>query len=91
MSERGAVSSAMAKAALTVEQAFGQVLRELREKAGLSQEQLALNCDLDRTFISMLERGVRQPSLTSIITLANALNVPADKIVKLTILNLANV
>ena len=66
------------------EEAFGQVLKELRTKKKLSQEQLALSCDLDRTFISMLERGVRQPTLTSIIVIAKSLDVPAHQLVKLT-------
>lgn len=72
----------MTKAAITVEEAFGQVLRELRQNRGLSQEQLALVCDLDRTFISMLERGRRQPSLSSVITLAQALGTQPHKLVK---------
>lgn len=40
---------------------FGSVLRELRTQVGLTQEQLGFECDLDRTFISLLERGLRQP------------------------------
>lgn len=66
------------------EVAFGKVLQEQRLKRGLSQEQLALECDLDRTFISMLERGKRQPSLTSILSLSASLSVPAYMLVKLT-------
>lgn len=69
---------------MTSEVAFGQVLREQRIKQGLSQEGLALICDLDRTFISMLERGKRQPSLASIITLAKALDIQPHKLVLLT-------
>jgi transcriptional regulator with XRE-family HTH domain len=66
------------------EEAFGLVLREIRSDKGFSQEKLALNCDLDRTFISMLERGVRQPSLTSILAISATLEIPAHKLVKLT-------
>lgn len=70
---------------MTPEQAFGIILKELRTGLGLSQEKLAFACGLDRTFISMLERGKRQPSLTSIIILAKALSIPADKMVRKTI------
>ena len=42
---------------------FGKVLKDLRLDAGYSQEKLALDCGLDRTFVSMLERGKRQPSI----------------------------
>jgi transcriptional regulator with XRE-family HTH domain len=68
------------------EEAFGRVLRDARNKSGVSQEKLALNCELDRTFISMLERGRRQPSLGSIITIANALDIPPEELVKRTAL-----
>ena len=69
---------------MTPEQAFGMVLKEHREALKLSQEKLAFQAGLDRTFISMLERGIRQPSLTSILVLAEALNVSAEQMVKKT-------
>jgi transcriptional regulator with XRE-family HTH domain len=47
----------------TIPQAFGEVLRDCRTKAGISQENLAFKVDLDRTYISLLERGLRQPTL----------------------------
>ena len=63
---------------------FGGILRVLREAKGLSQEQLAFECELDRTFISMLERGVRQPTLSTIFTLAGALDLkPSEMIARL--------
>jgi len=65
-------------------EAFGLVLKSAREEMGVSQEKLALNCDLDRTFISMLERGKRQPSLTSILALSVTLKIPADELVRRT-------
>lgn len=61
------------------EEAFGLVLRRLRTEKNMSQEKLALEGGLDRTFISMLERGQRQPSLTTIIQIAGVLDVsPSD-------------
>lgn len=60
-------------------QVFGKVLRELRVSKGVSQEKLAEYCDLDRTYISLLERGLRQPTISTIFKLAKALKVtPAD-------------
>ena len=50
----------------------------------LSQEKLAFKTGLDRTFISMLERSMRQPSLTSILVLAEALEVSAEWMIKKT-------
>ncbi len=66
------------------EEAFGLTVKAARTEKGISQEQLALNCNLDRTFISMLERGQRQPSLTSILSISASLGIPAHKLIKLT-------
>lgn len=66
-----------------IKKKFGEILRSLRTAQNLSQEQLALNSGLDRTYISMLERGKRQPSLTTIFTLAETLEILPSKIVKL--------
>ncbi len=54
--------------------AFADVLRQLRERAGLSQEALAAKSGLDRTYISLLERGQRQPTLKTLARLAEALD-----------------
>lgn len=63
------------------EQAFGMVLRDLRQARSLSQETLALESELDRTFISLLERGLRQPSLTTILQLAGPLGIAPEELV----------
>jgi len=61
---------------------FGKVLRELREEKQLSQEKLAEYCELDRTYISMLERGLRQPTITTIFKLAKALNISPTALIE---------
>ena len=58
--------------------AFGQHLKQLRLKQGLSQEQLGLIAELDRTYISGIERGVRNVSLSNIFRIAKALDLPAS-------------
>ena len=68
-------------AGMELEVAFGQVLRELRKKRGLSQERLALEAGIDRTFVSLLERGLRQPTLRTMFTLGRTLGVKPDEIV----------
>jgi transcriptional regulator with XRE-family HTH domain len=57
-------------------QEFGLHLKKLRLARGLSQEQLGLIAELDRTYISGIERGVRNVSLTNILRIAQALGVP---------------
>ena len=63
-------------------QAFGIVLRKLRTDAGISQEKLAEFADLDRTYISLLERGLRKPSLNIVFRLAKALNIKPHQLVE---------
>ena len=65
--------------------AFGEALKELRREAELSQDALAEKADLERTFISFMERGERQPTLSTIIALASALGIEADELVRLTV------
>lgn len=69
---------------------FGKVLRELREKNSLSQEKLAEFCDLDRTYISLLERGLRQPTLTTLFKLSSALKIKPSELVELVDTKLAD-
>jgi DNA-binding XRE family transcriptional regulator len=60
---------------MDIDLAFGILLRRLREAENLSQEKLAEKCDLHRTYIGMLERGKRQPSLRVLQKFALVLNV----------------
>lgn len=54
---------------------LGQRVRELRLLRGWSQEDLGVQCNLDRTYVSGIERGVRNPTLTVISALAAGLRV----------------
>lgn len=59
--------------------AFGEAIRRVRKQKGVSQESLALACGLDRTYISGIERGARNPSLTNVFKIAAALETdPAE-------------
>ncbi|OGT98429.1 MAG: XRE family transcriptional regulator [Geobacteraceae bacterium GWB2_52_12] len=66
---------------MTIEEAFGIVLRRMRKERGLSQEKLSISSCLDRAFISKIEGGKQQPSLVSIFELATAMNVSACNMV----------
>jgi transcriptional regulator with XRE-family HTH domain len=67
---------------LTPEQAFASVLKELRTKRGLSQEELAHACDRHRTYISLLERAKHSPSLGLLFNLADALGTKPSEILR---------
>jgi transcriptional regulator with XRE-family HTH domain len=62
---------------------FGYILRDLRNNRGVSQQSVADNCDFERVFISRLERGLAQPTLTTIFTLAEFFEIPPEEFVKL--------
>ena len=54
---------------------FGANLKKVRTNKKISQENLALSSGFDRTYVSLLERGKRNPSLTTIWRLANFLEI----------------
>lgn len=58
---------------LDISSAFGKVLRQKRKEAGLTQEQLGLDANVQRNFVSLIERGVNQPTITVVFKLAHAL------------------
>lgn len=60
---------------MDVKQRLAANLRRIRKEQGLSQEQFALDHDIDRTYISGIERGVRNPTITVVEKIANALDV----------------
>jgi transcriptional regulator with XRE-family HTH domain len=55
---------------------FGEHIKRLRTAKGYSQEQLAGSANLDRTYISGIERGQRNVSLINLVKLAKALDIP---------------
>jgi transcriptional regulator with XRE-family HTH domain len=59
-----------------IQKIFGNRIRELRKLKGLSQEDFALECKLDRTYISQVELGKRNISLQNIEIMANTLDIP---------------
>ena len=65
---------------MDVRRRLGLNVRALRGERGLSQEELAFECKLHRTYISGVERGVRNPTVTVVEKIAYALNVPASKL-----------
>lgn len=62
--------------AASLQQAFGQRVRQLRQSQGLTQEDLAERCGLFRTYMSRIETGVANPTLTMVHALATSLGVP---------------
>ncbi len=63
------------------EKAFGKALRLVRKERDVSQEQLSRDADFDRTYISLLERGLRSPTIRSLVRLAEVLEVRPSEII----------
>ena len=59
----------------SIQAQFGAHLKKLRLQSGLSQEAFADKCGLDRTYVSGIERGVRNPTLEVISVLAKGLEI----------------
>ena len=69
-------------ASLASREGFARNLRRARERADLSQEALGERCGLHRTEISFLERGLREPRLSTITRLAEGLGIPPGQLLK---------
>lgn len=61
---------------------LGQKIKTIRIDKKLSQEQLASKCDFDRTYISMLERGKRNPSYLNLLKLCNGLEITINRLLE---------
>lgn len=73
--DSGLVMPARTTTVLSPQRAFGQRIRDLRLAQGLKQEELAAHCGLFRTYMSRIETGQANPTLTMIHALATSLGV----------------
>lgn len=62
---------------------LGQVIKEVRQRLGLSQEELATKAGLHRTYISNIEQGERNPSLTTLTNLSAAMNLECSHLMQM--------
>ena len=62
--------------------AIGARIKAARERAGLTQEDLAAELEMSPTHISVLERGVKAPKLETLVKIANALHVSTDTLLQ---------
>ncbi|MCM3624334.1 helix-turn-helix domain-containing protein [Brevibacillus borstelensis] len=65
-----------------IENIFGEILRKHRKNRKLSQEDLALSADIDRSFLSEIERGVRKPTINTIFALCYALEIKPSEMIR---------
>lgn len=63
---------------MTIREKFGRRVKELRQSRNLSQEKLALQIDMDRTYLASIESGKRNVSLENINKIANGLKISLE-------------
>jgi len=68
-----------------IARAFGLALRAARVERGLTQERLCELCDVDRTYPSLVERGLRCPTLAMLLRLASALRIDPARLITETV------
>ena len=61
---------------------IGDVLREKREKLGMSQEEFAARAGVDRTYVSILERGLKSPTLETLEKICEALGTLPERVIE---------
>jgi transcriptional regulator with XRE-family HTH domain len=67
---------------MKIQEKFGLIIRQLRTEKGLSQEKLALDADIDRTYIGDIEKGNRNVSISMIEKLANYFQISISELFK---------
>ena len=67
---------------MDVRRRVGRNVKKVRQDRGLSQEGLAFECGLHRTYISGVERGVRNPTVMVLEQIAKTLKVPAARLLE---------
>ncbi len=66
---------------MDIRRQVGRNIKAIREERGLSQEKLAFECKLHRTYISGVERGVRNPTIVVLDKIAKALKTKLERLV----------
>lgn len=67
---------------MDIRRQVGRNLSKFRKDKGLTQEELAFDCELDRTYISGIERGIRNPTVLILQRIAAALKIPPSRLLE---------
>ncbi len=67
---------------MDIRRRVGLNVKRFRKELGVSQEQLAFDCGLHRTYVSGVERGIRNPTVVVLEMLANGLKVPVWRLLE---------
>lgn len=65
-----------------IKKAFGNAFREMREKRGISQEEVSATAECDRTTVSLVERGLVSPKLETIVRMCRAITTYPSEVMR---------
>lgn len=66
---------------MDINQTFGNRLKQIRSALRITQEELALKCDMQPSHIGQLERGIKSPTLETLYKIASGINIPLSELV----------
>jgi transcriptional regulator with XRE-family HTH domain len=72
----------MSRSKQKILRALGHLVKQRRTALGISQEELGMRANLDRTYISGVERGLRNPSITALTSLASGLGITVSNLLE---------
>lgn len=67
---------------MSIQEVCGSVIKRIRTQKGITQEELAWKCDVDKVFIYRIESGINQPTITTLFKLAEGLSMPCTSLVE---------
>ena len=68
---------------MKMNEAFAKILKRLRTKKNLSQEAFGFECEIHRTYVSQLERGLKSPSLKTLYKISTVLEISLEELMRL--------
>ena len=66
---------------MSIQEVCGSVIKKIRTQKGMTQEELAWKCDVDKVFIYRIESGINQPTITTLFKVAKGLNISCSLLI----------
>jgi transcriptional regulator with XRE-family HTH domain len=67
---------------MSIQEICGSVIKKIRLQKGITQEELAWKCEVDKVFIYRIESGINQPTITTLFKLSSGLNISCSDLIK---------
>ena len=67
---------------MSIQEVCGSVIKKIRTQKGMTQEELAWKCDVDKVFIYRIESGINQPTITTLFKISEGLGIDCSFLIK---------